>query len=851
MRAEVPGRGAPGVAGLYFDLRSRLMQVEHVGEVRSKSLRAASRTLGEFLDRDPRAAELLRNEGPLPDRSGYLQVFLSACASEGLVELRLERRRRIAEIAARDLASGLSLEEVGAALADVADACLAAALKEVGAPSGLAIIGMGKLGGRELNYSSDIDLMFVADGDIEAATAGAESILRALGEFSPQGQGYRIDGDLRPEGRSGALVRSLDGFIEYYRRWAHAWEFQALIKARTSAGNEELGNALIDAARPFVYPQDVDPERVANIRAMKQRVEDHALRAARRSKRSEMDDVKLGPGEIRDIEFSVQLLQLVHGGSDETVRERSTLGALQALVAGGYVADDDGSVLSAAYRWLRTVEHRLQLWQERQVHKLPTDDEGMSRLARVLGFEDSPAASAAQRFDEAHARVLSDVRDGFEKLFYRPMIEALAESGPQRLSERALRERLQAFGFRDVERAARTLGSLVAGTSRRARLFRVLTPALLRFLAATPQPDQGLLSFLRLGEALHDRIDVLGAFRDNPPGLHLLAHVLGSGKLLGEVLTHVPEELTAIAERPADDAQIAPPKDRDRLAREAIATLSWRDPERHLDGLRRFKRREMLRVALNDVGGAWDSDSVGMSLSNIADACLEAALRDLDVPFAVIGMGKLGGQELAYSSDIDVMFVHDCEPRVADRIATTLLKTIGEVTPEGQAFRIDAALRPEGKAGPLVRSLSSYREYYERWANPWEHLALVKSRGAAGDIDLARRFVQAAHGFAFRDGPSPDALAEIRHLKARMERERIPRGSDPRRHFKLGPGGTSDIEFAVQILQVQHGTDIDELRVTRTLDALRAAAEHDLVSDEDVRRLDAAYRWLGRLRNKL
>jgi glutamate-ammonia-ligase adenylyltransferase len=378
----------------------------------------------------------------------------------------------------------------------------------------------------------------------------------------------------------------------------------------------------------------------------------------------------------------------------------------------------------------------------------------------------------------------------------------------------------------------------------------VLTPALLRFLAATPQPDQGLLSFLRLGEALHDRIDVLGAFRDNPPGLHLLAHVLGSGKLLGEVLTHVPEELTAIAERPADDAQIAPPKDRDRLAREAIATLSWRDPERHLDGLRRFKRREMLRVALNDVGGAWDSDSVGMSLSNIADACLEAALRDLDVPFAVIGMGKLGGQELAYSSDIDVMFVHDCEPRVADRIATTLLKTIGEVTPEGQAFRIDAALRPEGKAGPLVRSLSSYREYYERWANPWEHLALVKSRGAAGDIDLARRFVKAAHGFAFRDGPSPDALAEIRHLKARMERERIPRGSDPRRHFKLGPGGTSDIEFAVQILQVQHGTDIDELRVTRTLDALRAAAEHDLVSDEDVRRLDAAYRWLGRLRNK-
>jgi [glutamine synthetase] adenylyltransferase / [glutamine synthetase]-adenylyl-L-tyrosine phosphorylase len=242
---------------------------------------------------------------------------------------------------------------------------------------------------------------------------------------------------------------------------------------------------------------------------------------------------------------------------------------------------------------------------------------------------------------------------------------------------------------------------------------------------------------------------------------------------------------------------------------------------------------------------------VGMSLSNIADACLEAALRDLDVPFAVIGMGKLGGQELAYASDIDVMFVHNCEPQVADRIATTLLKTIGEVTPEGQAFRIDTALRPEGKAGPLVRTLSSYLEYYERWANAWEHLALVKSRGAAGDADLSRSFVQAAHGFAFRGAPSPDALAEIRHLKARMERERIPRGSDPRRHFKLGPGGTSDIEFAVQMLQFRHGSDVDELRVTRTLDALSALAAHGFVPEEDARRLDSAYRWLGRLRNKL
>src|SRR5918999_4096059 len=266
---------------------------------------------------------------------------------------------------------------------------------------------------------------------------------------------------------------------------------------------------------------------------MKERVEEHTQRSARRSKDNEGADVKLGPGGIRDIEFSVQLLQLVHGGTDPSVRSASTVDALQALVQEGYVAEDDGAGLSVAYRWLRNIEHRLQLWQERQVHVLPRDEESLTRIARSMGFQDSPSASARERFESAHRAVLADVRGRFEKLFYRPMIEALAAAPGARLSEDALRDRLRVLGFRDVDRAARTLSSLVAGTSRRAKLFRVLTPAFLRFLSATPRPDQGLLSFLLLGEALQDRVDALNAFRDNPPGLYLLAQVLGSGKLLG------------------------------------------------------------------------------------------------------------------------------------------------------------------------------------------------------------------------------------------------------------------------------------------------------------------------------
>ncbi|MGH2729250.1 MAG: bifunctional [glutamine synthetase] adenylyltransferase/[glutamine synthetase]-adenylyl-L-tyrosine phosphorylase [Actinomycetota bacterium] len=817
-----------------------------LGQRRAETLINGSKTLGEMVTVDA-AAGLLDDDGPLPDRTVYASVAVEAVAAGGLGALRGEKRRRLAQIAARDLCGEITLEEVGLALADLADACLAATLDALDAPEGLAIIAMGKLGGRELNYASDIDIVFVAEGDLGASTKAAESLLRELGDVSPQGQAYRIDTNLRPEGRSGALVRSLEGCLEYYKRWAQHWEHQALIKARAAAGNYSISETLVTETRPLVFPNELPPERVADIRKMKVRVEEHAARAAVRKRTSSGDDVKLGPGGIRDIEFSVQLLQLVHGGSDLSVRDANTLNALAALVDGGYVAEDDGAGLAVAYRWLRAVEHRLQLWQERQVHTLPTDQDALTRLARTMGFEDSPAASAAARFDKAHRAVIADVRSRFEKLVYRPMIESLAESEGPRLSSAALKERLRVLGFRDVERAAQTLSGLVAGTSRRARLFRVLTPALLRFLAATPMPDEGLFSFLRLGEALSGRLDALGALRDNPPGLEFLARVLGSGRLLGEVLLHVPEEIATIADLKGPGE----PKERERLVHEAIASLQWREPEDRLSGLRRFKRREMLRVALADLAGAADVAIVGAGLSHLADACLEAALQECTIPFAVIGMGKLGGLELNYASDIDVMFVHDADPSSADKVAEELMKAIGEVTPEGQAFRIDPALRPEGKSGPLVRSLDSYVEYYGRWSDPWEHLALIKARFSAGDRSLGEQLVARAKARAFPERVSPEARTEIRHLKARMERERIPRGTDPRRHLKLGPGGLSDVEFAIQMLQMEHGAETPELQVTPTLDALDAAQKAGLIGEEDARRLTDAYILLTRARNAL
>ncbi|HZK52072.1 MAG TPA: bifunctional [glutamine synthetase] adenylyltransferase/[glutamine synthetase]-adenylyl-L-tyrosine phosphorylase [Actinomycetota bacterium] len=580
---------------------------------------------------------------------------------------------------------------------------------------------------------------------------------------------------------------------------------------------------------------------------MKERVEQHVLRTARRSKSHEANDVKLGPGGIRDIEFSVQLLQLVHGSADPSVRAPATIDALLQLVAGGYIAEEDAAGLSVAYRWLRNVEHRLQLRQERRVRMLPVDDDARGKIARAMGFNDGGSESALDRFDSVHNSVLADVRGRFEKLFYRPMIESLAEGSGTKLSEEALEQRLRILGYRDVKRAARTLSGLVAGTSRRAKLLRLLTPAQLRWLASTPLPDEGLLGFLRVSESLGSRLDALGGLRDNPPGLEFLAKVLGSGRLLSEVLSHVPEELSTIA----DPRGPGKPKHRERLVREARASLEWREPDRRLDGLRRFKRREMLRVALSDLAGEAELVDVGRGLTDLADACLETALVDVDIPFAVIGMGKLGGRELNYSSDIDVMFVHDADPAAAERVAETLMKTIGEVTPEGQAFRIDAALRPEGKSGPLARSLESFLEYYERWSRPWEHQALLRARVAAGSTEVGIEFIERTRHLAYPERISPDVLAEIRHLKARMERERIPRGIEPRRHFKMGPGGTADVEFAVQILQHRHGHNAAALRAQSTLEAIDAAEKLELMSESDARQLRSAYTFLSSLRNRL
>ncbi len=759
--------------------------------------------------------------------------------------LRRWKRRELLRIAARDLLGAADLPAVGRELAALAQVCLEAALAIAGNEDPFSVVGMGKLGGRELNYASDVDVLFVHDGDGERAERVARSLLNIMTTPTEDGIVFRTDADLRPEGRSGPLTRTIDSYASYYEGWAQTWEFQALLKARPVAGDASLGDRFMALTRPFVWPSVLRPDALREIRAMKERSEDLTERKGLTER-----ELKRGRGGIRDIEFAVQLLQLVHGRHDESVRSPNTLDALHALSSSGYVEAADAARLDDAYRFLRTVEHRLQLYDEQQTHTIPADERARTRLARVLGYRDVADRSALEAFEADHRAHQTTVRSIHERLFFAPLLDTLAGAGP--LSAEAAQERLAAFGFTDVERTRAAIRELAFGLTRRSKLMQQLLPVILEWLSETPDPDLGLLQLRRLAEGPARSAFLATTFRDAPVAAERTCMLLGSSRVVGDALRRHPEFVDLLG----DDDAMSAEKPRAELVDDALETLEWRgSAEARREGLRRFKRRELLRIAARDLLGFATLEVAERELTALAEACLEVALAGLEppVPFTVIGMGRLGGAELSYASDIDVLFVYDGERATdfdaAERIAEQLVTEIGATTSEGQTFRIDARLRPEGNQGPLARSIGGYATYYERWGLTWERQALSKARVVAGDPELGARFCglvdDAVYGRPFTD----DDIREIRRMKARIERERIPPGEDPQFHLKLGRGSLSDIEFLVQLRQLQHGGDHPELRVPGTIDALERLRDASFLADDDADALEAAYRFCERARN--
>jgi glutamate-ammonia-ligase adenylyltransferase len=591
-------------------------------------------------------------------------------------------------------------------------------------------------------------------------------------------------------------------------------------------------------ADKVVWDQGLDAEALRSIRLLKARAEEGAPSR----------DIKRSPGGIRDIEFAVQLLQLVHGRLDTDLRVLATLDAVDALGQHGYIEEDEAARLTAAYTFLRNLEHRVQLWELTQTHLVPESSADRDRVARSLGL------TSGGELDDRLGRVRGEVRDLHERLYFRPILDSLAGSATARLGPDEATLRLAALGFKDVTAATRAFEDMTAGLSRRSRVMQQVLPLMLDWLSQTPDPDLGLAQMRMLLANTTDHGALVTLLQGNPVAGERLCQLLGTGRLLGDLIDRIPEFIPRLA----DDDPTWDIRNAEGATERLISLLDSRpDPDAKTGTIRRFVRRRKLRIAARDVLGHADTETTLRSLSDSADAAIAGGLHALtdgqQLPLGVIAMGKWGGQELSYGSDLDLMYVYlgESEREVAGRLATDLERVISEPGRHGDGYQLDAELRPEGRRGPLARSLESYRRYYREWAEPWELLALTKFRAAAGNPQVLEGFTDAVDPVLWSQGQDPKVLREIRAIKARVEAERIPFGQDPADHLKLGPGGISDIEFVTQLLQLQHGVEVEALKVPGTLPALRALHENEIIGDEAFDSLHEAYLFLTRVRLRL
>jgi len=796
-------------------------------------------------------------------RATLLDAVTGQPDREAVDALRVEYRRHLLRLAARDLTHHLGVDDAAAELSDLAagtlDAALAVARARIGPGAEevrLAVVAMGKCGGHELNYVSDVDVLFVHEGDERVAARLAAQLMQVCADHTGEGTIWPVDAALRPEGKAGPLSRTVASHQTYYERWAEPWEFQALLKARPVAGDLALGREFVSMTAPMVWSVADREGFVDAARAMRRRVLDHI--PARDADRQ----LKLGAGGLRDVEFAVQLLQLVHGRADESIRPPTTLSALTRLTEGGYVGREDGEALHRAYAFLRQLEHRIQLHRLQRTHVVPSDAASLRRLGRSLGFFKESEKRLEKTWEE-HRREVSRLH---QKIFYRPLLTAVARiaSDEVRLSSQAAGDRLAALGYADPQAALRNLEALTSGVSRTATIQRTLLPAMLQWFAECPDPDGGLFGFRRISETLGRTPWYLSTLRDEGEAAERLAHLLATSRYCTDLLEREPAGVRLLG---GDLGPLGSAT----LIEEMLATGGRQEGfEKGVRAVRAVRRRELLRIAAADVLGLIDVDEVGFALSRLTDATLEATLRgaiestarsrgldSVPTAIAIVAMGRYGGFELSYGSDADVLFVHDpvegAEPHEAATFARLVAEEVRRVLvapgPD-PALVVDADLRPEGRQGPLVRTLDAYAAYYAKWSHVWEAQALLRADAVVGDPGLRERFTALIDPLRYpAGGLTEDDVLEVRRIKGRVDKERLPRGADPALHLKLGRGGLADIEWTVQLLQLCHGAEVPGLRTTRTLAALTAAAEAGLMSRDDAATLGDSWRLATRVRN--
>ncbi|AIJ33945.1 bifunctional glutamine-synthetase adenylyltransferase/deadenyltransferase [Corynebacterium imitans] len=732
------------------------------------------------------------------------------------------------------------------ALADAAlTAALAVAIRQVygddNPDTALAVVAMGKCGARELNYISDVDVIFVA----EEATAKAT---HTASEFMQLGTAcfFEVDANLRPEGKAGALVRTLDSHVTYYKRWAETWEFQALLKARPLTGAVSLGKRYVEKLAPLVWEASQRESFVEDVQAMRRRVLANVPESLRQR------ELKLGEGGLRDVEFAVQLLQLVHGRIDESLREPNTVKALNSLMVGGYVGREDTDKLIRAYEFLRLLEHRLQLQRFKRTHQLPADDDEkrLRWLARTAGFQATARHTAVEEMQRALTQLRRVVANLHERLFYRPLLEAVVDLsiGEATFSADAVKAQLAVLGYRHPARAYDHLNALVKGTSRKAKLQAILLPTLMHWLAGTADPGAGLLNYRKLSDAALDRSWFLRMLRDEGVVGMRLMHILGNSPYTSDLIISAPDVVKLLGDGSSGPRLLEPAPDQVHKAIINSANRHRENPDKAVAVARSLRRAELARIASADLLGMMDVRQVCTELTIVWEAVLQAALEseihadllaqglaEQPARIAFIGMGRLGGAELGYGSDADVMVVAEPVGETSEsdatawaaRIVDQLRKRLAKPS-DDPPLEVDLGLRPEGRSGAVARTIASYERYYSQWGEVWEKQALQRATVVAGNVATGEAFLRMIDQFRYPSGGASRAdIREIRRIKARVDNERLPRGADRATHTKLGRGALADVEWTVQLLTMMHAHKHEGLHTTSTLDALDFLAELD------------------------
>ncbi len=859
------------------------------------------------------------------------QLPLSLSEEEFLAGLRAYRERAYLRIGTRDLLGLATLEQTTQKLSALAEAAVQVAYeytrarmcevygdavhseqvenqaednKQVGQALGFVVFGMGKLGGRELNFSSDIDLIYLYEGDAGVTTGGskgtteprvfftqlAQKLTHALNEPIAGGRVFRVDLRLRPDGQNGPVVNSLPSMLMYYESWGQTWERAALLKARPIAGDEALGAQFLQAIEPFIFRRYLDFTTIEDLKDMKARIE----RELRRTAPGEQN-VKLGPGGIREIEFVTQGLQLIHAGKDSHVRQRTTPHALNCLVEGNYLAANDRDTLQVAYRFLRQVEHKLQVFQDQQTHTLPSREEEVRVLARRLRLLESEGANQPLT---SHSPVPPDevalfwalleqhtdaVHHIFRSLFYAPEEQPDDPQAEeiwtflQELDDKQLAcDRLQQLGFQDVEQSYRDAQLLHNGPAhspaspKQRKILYDLAPVLFQKVTRAANPALALANMANLIASIGARSSFLALLRENPATLQTLVSLFGTSTYLSQIFLRRPELLDSLVR--ADLVQVH--KERSTMQTELSARLvEVDDLEDRLDILGRYRTEEFLRIGINDSSGLLDCTEVSVQLTNLAQTCLigayetarAALLTQLELDalpgrFAIVGMGKLGAQELNYNSDLDLIFLYNeqapsaaASPKfsaheIFTKLAQRIISVLQVQTREGAMYKIDARLRPSGRAGSLVSSLAAFERYHQTSSQLWERQALIKARVVAGDLlePIPELFEQ----IVYTTSIGTDDIAEIDRLRGRMETE-LAQEASHRFNIKTGRGGIVDIEFLVQMLQLRYGQRFPTLRQRATLAALEALQTCEVLPVGDCQVLTQGYHFLRSLENRL